>query len=152
MSSSHSSASAAEAQTTLRLQHADRLPTWLYLGLPLVAAVALFIAWRVSPQFYEAYIGSEIGILEGAQVLIPLVSVAWCLRILALAEVRDDRLVFTWIVLALLGSVYMAGEEASWGQHYAGWLTPEGWQAINDQGEPNQIGRTSGGEREGQNG
>src|SRR3546814_12809530 len=80
MSSSHSSASAAEAQTTLRLQHADRLPTWLYLGLPLVAAVALFIAWRVSPQFYEAYIGSEIGILAGAQVLIPLVSVAWCLR------------------------------------------------------------------------
>src|SRR3546814_19828853 len=67
MSSSHSSASAAEAQTTLRLQHADRLPTWLYLGLPLVAAVALFIAWRVSPQFYEAYIGSEIGILEGTQ-------------------------------------------------------------------------------------
>src|SRR3546814_13047867 len=115
MSSSHSSASAAEAQTTLRLQHADRLPTWLYLGLPLVAAVALFIAWRVSPQFYEAYIGSEIGILEGAQVLIPLVSVAWCLRILALAEVRDDRLVFTWIVLALLGSVYMAGEKACWG-------------------------------------
>src|SRR3546814_4343016 len=76
-------------------------------------------------------------ILEGAQVLIPLVAVAWCLRILALAEVRDDRLVFTWIVLALLGSVYMAGEEASWGQHYAGWLTPEGWQAINDQGETN---------------
>src|SRR3546814_16819658 len=37
----------------------------------------------------------------------------------------------------MLGSVYMAGEEASWGQHYAGWLTPEGWQAINDQGETN---------------
>src|SRR3546814_1218342 len=113
MSSSHSSASAAEAQTTLRLQHDDRWPTWLYLGLPLVAAVALFIAWRVSPQFYEAYIGSEIGILEGAQVLIPLVSVAWCLRILALAEVRDDRLVFTWIVLALLGSVYMADRKST---------------------------------------
>src|SRR3546814_19755347 len=31
----------------------------------------------------------------------------------------------------------MAGEEASWGRHYAGWLTPEGWQAINDQGETN---------------
>src|SRR3546814_15941194 len=31
----------------------------------------------------------------------------------------------------------MAGEEASWGQHYAGWLTPENWQALNDQGETN---------------
>src|SRR3546814_13842187 len=83
-------------------------------------------------------------ILEGAQVLIPLVSVAWCLRILALAEVRDDRLVFTWIVLALLGSVYMAGLVASWGQPYAGWLTPDGRQAINTQGE---IGRASGRDR-----
>src|SRR3546814_9825984 len=27
--------------------------------------------------------------------------------------------------------------EASWGQHYAGWLTPENWQALNDQGETN---------------
>src|SRR3546814_4167282 len=31
----------------------------------------------------------------------------------------------------------MAGEEASWGQHYAGWLTPDNWQALNDQGETN---------------
>ena len=130
-------ASGAEAQTTLRLQHADRLPAWLYLWLPLAAAVALLVAWRVAPEFYEDYVGSEIGILEAIQVIIPLISVGWCIAILTLAEVRQDRLVFVWIVLALLGSVYMAGEEASWGQHYAGWLTPERWQALNDQGETN---------------
>src|SRR3546814_2308940 len=64
------------------------------------------------------------GVLELAHVIIPLISAAYCLRILVLKEVREDRLVFVWIVLGLLGSVYMAGEEASWGQHYAGWLTP----------------------------
>src|SRR3546814_3987566 len=77
------------------------------------------------------------GVRELAHVIIPLISAAYCLSILALKEVREDRLVFVWIVLGLLGSVYMAGEEASWGQHYAGWLTPENWQALNDQGETN---------------
>lgn len=130
-------ATAAEAQTTLRLQHADRLPLWLSLWLPVAVAFALLLGWHLAPGFYDAYLAGEIGILEGSHVIIPLVSMGWCLAILALAEVRADRLAFGWIVLALLGSLYMAGEEASWGQHYAGWLTPESWQAINDQGETN---------------
>jgi len=135
--SSHFHATAAEAQTTLRLQHADRLPLWLSLWLPVVSAFALLIAWHLAPGFYGAYLVGEIGILEGTHVIIPLISVGWCVAILALPEVRADRLASGWIVLALLGSLYMAGEEASWGQHYAGWLTPESWQAINDQGETN---------------
>lgn len=130
-------ASGAEAQTTLRLQHADRLPAWLCLWLPLAVAVVLVLAWLLAPEFYRDYLGGEIGVLELAHVIIPLISAAYCLRILVLKEVREDRLVFVWIVLGLLGSVYMAGEEASWGQHYAGWLTPENWQALNDQGETN---------------
>ena len=79
----------------------------------------------------------EIGILEATHVIVPLISIVLCLRILAQREVRHDRLVFAWILLALVGSVYMAGEEASWGQHYVGWLTPDSWQAVNDQGETN---------------
>lgn len=130
-------ASGAEAQTTLRLQHADRLPDWLCLWLPVAIAIALSLAWHLAPRFYNAYLVGEIGILEATHVVIPLISVVYCLRILALPEVRRDLAVFAWIVLGLLGSVYMAGEEASWGQHYAGWLTPESWQAINDQAETN---------------
>lgn len=134
---SHIQATAAEAQTTLRLQHADRLPPWLSLWLPVAIAVALLLAWHFAPGFYSAYLVGEIGILEGSHVIIPLMSMGWCAAILALPEVRKDRLVFGWIGLGLLGSLYMAGEEASWGQHYAGWLTPERWQAINDQAETN---------------
>jgi hypothetical protein len=130
-------ASGAEAQTTLRLQHSERLPMLLFLWMPLAVAVALFLAWQMAPGFYSAYLVGEIGILEATHVIIPLISAAYCLRILFLPEVRHDRLVFLWIFLGLLGSLYMAGEEASWGQHYAGWLTPESWQAINDQGETN---------------
>ena len=135
--STTSTASAAEAQTTLQLQDAERLPAWLYLWLPLIAAAALLLAWHLAPNFYKGYVVGEIGILEAIHVIVPLVSIGYCVAILMQREVRADTLVFVWILLGLLGSVYMAGEEASWGQHYAGWLTPESWQAINDQGETN---------------
>ncbi|MGD1876966.1 MAG: hypothetical protein ACFB13_05630 [Kiloniellaceae bacterium] len=130
-------ASAAEAQTTLRLQGAERLPMLLYLWMPLVAAAVLALSWHLNPDFYIAYVVGETGLLEITHFIIPLISAVLCLRILALPEVRRDRLVLIWIFLGLLGSIYMAGEEASWGQHYAGWLTPESWQAVNDQGETN---------------
>ncbi|WP_420349128.1 hypothetical protein [Pelagibius sp.] len=120
-----------------KLQQAERLPQWLYLWLPLAVAVILIAAGHADPQFYEAHIGSEVGILEASHVIIPLISVVYCLRILALPEARRDRLIFIWILLGLLGSIYLAGEEASWGQHYLGWATPEGWEALNDQGETN---------------
>ncbi len=135
--SSDSTGAAAEAQARLRLQSAERLPAWLYLWLPLVSALALSALWHLNRRFYKGYFEGEIGVLELTHFIIPLISVAFCLAILALREVRRDRLVFIWILLGLLGSIYMAGEEVSWGQHFAGWVTPENWQAINDQGETN---------------
>ena len=134
---SDTTASAAEAQTTLRLQNAERLPVLLYLWMPLIAAAALAVSWHLNPDFYKAYLVGEIGILEGIHVVVPLIAGVVALRVLAMPEVRGDRLVFVWILLGLLGCIYIAGEEASWGQHYANWLTPETWLAINDQGETN---------------
>src|SRR3546814_1561863 len=52
-------ASGAEVQTTLRLQHADRLPAWLCLWLPLAVAAVLVLAWLLAPEFYRDYLRSE---------------------------------------------------------------------------------------------
>jgi len=134
---SHINARGAEAQTTLQLQDSERLPALLYLWLPLVATVVLLLTWHLNPAFYKAYVVGEIGILEGTHVLVPLFSAGLALRILLMPEIRRDRLAPIWILLGLLGCLYIAGEEASWGQHYGNWLTPESWQAINDQGETN---------------
>jgi hypothetical protein len=41
------------------------------------------------------------------------------------------------IILILLGSIYFAGEEASWGQHIFDWSVSENWQSINLQHETN---------------
>lgn len=135
---SHTSgATAAEAQTTLGLQHADELPGWLWLWAPLMVAAVLLLIFQFQPTFYRTYFEGELAVVESAQMIVLLACILASLRILVLAEVGRDRLVLGWIVLALLASIYVAGEEASWGQHYAGWLTPENWQTINDQGETN---------------
>ncbi|GAB4360464.1 MAG: hypothetical protein Kow00114_14120 [Kiloniellaceae bacterium] len=130
-------ASGAEAQTMLQLQDAERLPALLYLWLPLVAAGVLLLTWHLNPGFYKAYVVGEIGILEGSHIVVPLLAAVLALRILLMPEIRRDRLARIWILLGQLGCLYIAGEEASWGQHYGNWLTPESWQAINDQGETN---------------
>jgi ABC-type branched-subunit amino acid transport system permease subunit len=70
-------------------------------------------------------------------VIIPALAFVVAVRMLWLRPVRDQPWLFAWIAIAALGCFYIAGEEASWGQHYLGWVTPESWSTINDQGETN---------------
>jgi glucan phosphoethanolaminetransferase (alkaline phosphatase superfamily) len=41
------------------------------------------------------------------------------------------------VAIAALGSLYISGEEISWGQHILNWSTPEYWSNVNDQNETN---------------
>ncbi len=54
-----------------------------------------------------------------------------------LPRIRENRLLFAWVLLATICSFYVAGEEVSWGQQIAGWATPESWSHVNDQDETN---------------
>ncbi len=130
-------ASAAKAGRGLSDPSAESLPAWLYLWVPVATAIVLILLGHQAGRFYDQYLGSEVGLLEAAHVVIPLIAVVYGIRILMLPQARRDPLIRPWIVLGILGCVYIAGEEASWGQHYIGWLTPEGWEALNDQGETN---------------
>ncbi len=113
------------------------LSRFWWLWLPVAVVLALFAWPRAFPASYGVWIGGELGALELAQVAIPLASLALAGRMLILARVRRRPLLWAWLALAALGSLYIAGEEASWGQHYLGWGTPEGWQSLNDQNETN---------------
>ncbi len=42
-----------------------------------------------------------------------------------------------WFGIASLASLYVAGEELSWGQWLFHWQTPAEWELLNDQGETN---------------
>jgi hypothetical protein len=108
-----------------------------WLWLPLAGAIALLVLAKRFPAGYGTWIAGELGILEFLHVIIPLASFLLALGMLTMPEVRGRWPLWFWLALAALGSLYVAGEEASWGQHYFQWATPETWLAVNDQGETN---------------
>ena len=121
----------------------DSLPAWAWLWLPVALAVALLAVPYVFPADIAGWIFSERGVVEFLHVVVPLASAVLAVGLLRMPEVRRYRYLPLWLRLAALGSFYVGGEEASWGQHYLNWSTPEAWQAVNDQGETN-LHNTSG--------
>ena len=115
----------------------DHLPGWLWI--PVLLLVFLVAAGLIlSPEDYLKWIGSErTGALEISQVLVAIPSVFLAVQILFHEKLIRFSWLWFWVLLAALGSFYIAGEEASWGQHWFLWETSENWAALNDQGETN---------------
>lgn len=105
--------------------------------LPVAVAVVLSALAFVSPNFYDTYMSPETGVVETVQFAL-LVLTAWlAARLLTRRAVAKAHWFRVWSLLLLVGAIYVGGEEASWGQHYLGWSTPDTWQAVNDQNETN---------------
>ena len=118
-------------------QEARIAPLW-WLWLPLAALLFLAVTPHIDQAWYDAWVNDERrGILETAQFVLALIGFFVALRILLLPGLRRRPLYYVWVLLAALACFYIAGEEASWGQHYFGWSTPETWAEVNDQGETN---------------
>lgn len=116
----------------------EHLSPWSWLVLPLAVGIVLLVFGQLAPGPYGIWIAAEgWGMLELSHVALPLAGFVTGLGTLALAPLRRNRPLFAWVVLGSLACLTIAGEEASWGQHYLGWATPEAWRAINDQGETN---------------
>jgi len=115
----------------------DHLPGWLWI--PVLLLVFLVAAgFILPPEDYLKWIGSErTGALEISQVLVAIPSVFLATQILFHEKLIRFSWLWFWVLLAALGSFYIAGEEASWGQHWFLWETSENWAALNDQGETN---------------
>lgn len=118
-------------------EEAERLSRLWWLVLPLVAAVILPLLSVHAPEIYTVYFESEQGLLELSHIAIPAATCWLALRGLAMPEIGGRKWLTAWFALLAAGSLYIAGEEASWGQQIFAWTTPEGWQAINDQNETN---------------
>ncbi len=127
--------------TSTRLANATDykdLPAWLWLVLPV--AYYLFVygcAMVLEEPSYRQYFIGEMCITEILTVLLMLVAVVTGCLILRDLHALGERLLLVWVALGTLGCLYFGGEEASWGQWYLRWSTPEAWQALNDQQETN---------------
>lgn len=111
-------------------------PLW-WLVLPLVLAAGLSLAAHAAPGFYKHWVIGEHGLLELGQLALVLAACLVALRTLFLPALRTRPPLIAWVGLAALSTLYIAGEEASWGQHFFAWETPAFWSAMNDQGETN---------------
>lgn len=80
---------------------------------------------------------TENGPIETMQFVLLALAFAVSVRLLWRLRFRRPVGLSLWVLLAVLGCFYVAGEEVSWGQHFLNWDTPEYWKALNDQEETN---------------
>jgi len=106
---------------------------WLFL--PIVVA-ALPYAVRFISLESDSYLYGEKGIIENLTVIFLFVAIASAIMFL-FSNNTNFKIMGIWMGVFLLGAIYYAGEELSWGQHYFGWGTPEQWTEFNDQQETN---------------
>ena len=112
------------------------LPKCLWLCFPVLVALFPYIMRVISVES-DQYVFGEQGIIENFTFVILVIAIV--LGIKAILRMQSFQFAFFkfWIGLLVLGCIYYAGEEISWGQHWFGWITPDSWMSVNDQGETN---------------
>lgn len=116
----------------MTLTFSRRLP--LYCLLVSLVLGAILIPW---PTTARVWLSGETGLIEIATIVFALWG-SWT----AVQIVRDRKrlphpaLAF-WYGLFAVALFLLAGEEGSWGQSWFHWETPEGYRALNNQGETN---------------
>lgn len=114
------------------------LPAWLWLWLPLAVYLIVYGCGFVLEEWpYRGLFVGEMTVIEVGTVLLLLTAVITGVLALRDLHALGERLLMVWIGLGTLGCLYFGGEEASWGQWYLRWTTPEAWQALNNQQETN---------------
>lgn len=113
------------------------LPSWFWLWLmPMLLVIQISVRW-ISPEFASAQFSGEGGIIENVTVVVLIPAILIAVYIVSQRRYLPAGWMFVWYALIGLACFYFAGEEASWGQHWFGWETPDGLKELNDQGETN---------------
>ncbi|MFG0329998.1 MAG: hypothetical protein ACF8PN_08885 [Phycisphaerales bacterium] len=108
----------------------------VYLGLPLAVLAVCALAPLLGHEAWSTIMLEEFGLLEIATVVMLIPAIAFSILIFRRRGALPP-FVGALMLLGGLAAFYFAGEEASWGQHYFGYATPEAIAANNDQGEFN---------------
>lgn len=118
------------------------VPMWCTIGIPAAFVLMSLYGYFFSDEFAKFLIRRDEhllggGIAEQGTVLVLLFGIAAGVAVLR-HYCRELPLWFVgWLAGWVLACIYFAGEEASWGQHYFRWATPEALHGLNDQNETN---------------
>ena len=80
---------------------------------------------------------TEQGAIENIVVVFLVPAIVLSILLVKNRELLPSRKLAIWYGLMGMASLFFAGEEISWGQHWFGWETPEEIAALNDQEETN---------------
>ena len=109
-------------------------PVW-WFWFPWALAVVVAVLNAVLPPEQRQFLYVENGLLESLQALVAFAAAG--VGLACLRHCGGDKLLFAWVMIAVLGSLYIGLEEISYGQHLLKWNTPELWAQLNDQNETN---------------
>ncbi len=108
---------------------------WLWAA---PAIVVLQIAFKaVSEESYRRWMRTEFGLVENLTVAFLVGAIVCAIGAWRRRQAVRWRFFGPAMIVILLGLVFFAGEELSWGQHWLGFTPPESIAARNDQGEFN---------------
>ena len=120
----------------MKNNYPEDLPNCLWFCLPILVALFPYVMRIISIET-DSYVFGEQGFIENYTFIILFIAIV--LGILSIKKMSSFEYSFFkfWLALLVLGCIYYAGEEISWGQHWFGWVTPDAWMGVNDQGETN---------------
>jgi len=106
-------------------------------GLPMgiLCSCILLLGWDWERAW--PWIHGEFGIAENIQLLTLGIACGYAVFIFQDQRALAHPWLVPWITLVMIGSVFLIGEEMSWGQHFFGWTTPESLELVNTQKETN---------------
>lgn len=107
------------------------------LAMLIVAFALAAILWNTNRDLFLALMVSEQGLVENVNFAVTLGAAILAALIALRARTREQTLLRIFSVLGAVFLTFWAGEEISWGQHWFGWSTPEGYADLNMQGETN---------------
>ena len=113
------------------------LPMWAWLWFPPLLIILQLGFRAYDERLYRDIFEGELGVVELATPAVLLFAIGFGIAAWRYRGVLPRPWLRGWLVAVILGCVYFAGEELSWGQHLFGWSTPEYLGAVNEQQETN---------------
>ncbi len=113
------------------------LPSWLWLWLVPSFLIMQLVLREIVPEFTRLHVDGELGIIENLTVVFLIPTIFMAAYLVSQSRHLPSVWLGLWYGLLGLACLFFAGEEASWGQHWLGWETPDQIKDLNDQGETN---------------
>lgn len=108
-----------------------------YIWIPLVSYLAILFVAATDPSLYVAVATGEDGLIELLHIALGFVGFLLALRLLHWFWNQKNKLGMAFAVFSAIVCIYIALEEASYGQHMFGWEADGVFLEVNKQQETN---------------